>query len=129
MDIDHDVGTVDTYTRTTSLLIAVAEPVDDSVFHTVGHILRVAELIAEHGVRSIESAERFEDSQSCAAAHIRAIQHRQITAKRHHALAGLYIFCAQTAQFFGQNTFQSLKGLGHHIKIRIHLCLFLRLQS
>ena len=82
---DHDVGTVEAHTRAASVVAVVAEPVGDAVFNLVsylepGLIRRVApppRLPARTdrsahiiGVASLEAAERLENAQCGAAAHV-----------------------------------------------------------
>lgn len=48
MYVEHYVGTLDADAGSTAVVVVVAEPVDDSIFHPVGDELRIAEFVAVH---------------------------------------------------------------------------------
>ena len=156
MDVDEEVGVLHAHAGAACAVAVVAEPVDHGVLHAVGHILRVAELVAVHrrvdgegvvdvenrapveglghgvelvGIAGVEGEEGFEDAQRGAAAHVRLIESGQVAVEAHHAYALLDILGTDALEFAGQYAFQTLESLGHHREYSIHLCQCFPLQN
>ena len=146
--VNHYVGAFEAHAGAAFVLVVVAEPVYDGIFHAICnklavfefgavgngidgeclvHIHQCAPVVFLHfcikfvGVSGIERIERLQDSQCRAAAHIGFIQERQIAAESDHAFTGSYVVGAQCPQFVGQYRLQSLEGLGHHIECSCHV--------
>ncbi len=150
MHVDHHVGVLQTHPGALPLAEAVAEPVGNGVLDAVSDEARVGELVAvSHrvdgesalgghqrtpvellgalveliGVLCGEFMNGLEDTQSCTAAHVGAVEHLEVPLERHHSAPRLHILGTEAAQLLGQHIFQSLEGLGHHFKIFFHLQL------
>ena len=145
--VDHHVGALQPHARTLILAVTVLEPVDDGVFHAVGHEARVGEVVAvgnrvdresashRHqrppvellgavvklvGVAGRKVVEGFENTQRRAAAQVGLVEHFKIALELHHAAPGFDIQRAECAQLLGQHLLQSLEGFGYHFKLFFH---------
>ena len=143
VDVDHHVGVLKSDSGALVSAVAVFEPVDDGVLDAVSDIARVGKLLAVGrcvdgeslvegherrpvevlglfvevvGIEGREFVEGLEDAQGGAAAKICLVECFERAGESDHPFAGLHVFGAEGAQFVGKNGFQSLEGLGNHVK-------------
>lgn len=78
------------------------------------------------GVVGGEVLQRLQDADGGAQAEVGFVKHCFVTRKRYHSPAYLYVIGTQFRQFLCQYFFQTLEGLGYHLKRRLfaHFYLF-----
>ena len=157
MHIEPQVGVGELHRRTLARMLR--PPVGYSVLHAVGHISRVAELLAVNGsvnaerrrhrheqapvhlfgagvnaVRVIGAESRYRDQhpRGRAQTHVGAVEHAQTARESHGAPLYIDILRTELLKLAREYAFQTLECFGHHVEVLFHnKCCFcgLTLQS